>query len=142
MKRRFVCWLRFDFKRHYSIYMYSSSKDTKIWIFDVYVCLSFNLIGGIMILHSLSFVRNAWNFYTVRVFWTLTSRSLFAFLNFNVFLKDFIQLRIKKWNFLIIPITSFYFEPFLDIKIKINPKEIRFWGKNMFFTNVLQMFVP
>ena len=33
----------------------------------------------------ITFIRNAWKLYTVRVFWTLTSHSLFAFLNFKAF---------------------------------------------------------
>ena len=84
-------------------------------------------------LHSLSFIRNAWKFYTVGVVCTLTSRSLFTFLVFKAFLMAFIKPCTQKWNFPIIVMTNLYFYPFLTLRINIYPREINFLREILVF---------
>ena len=93
-------------------------------------------------LHSLSFIRNTWKFYTVVVFWTLTSRSLFTFLVFKAFLMTFIKPCTQKWNFPIIVMTKLYFYPFLTLRINIYPREINFLREILVFHWCFKMSVP
>ena len=60
-------------------------------------------------IHSLSFIRNAWKFYTVGVFWTLSSRSLFAFLNLWAYFVSIVKLWIQNWNFHNRTLSIFHF---------------------------------
>ena len=67
-------------------------------------------------IHSLSFIRKSWNFYRVGVFWTLSSCSLFLFLNFKEFLRTFMNFCIQKWNFPIIAMNKTLFWSIFNLK--------------------------